>query len=325
MKHFTLTTGKMLAELLLEKRSYREISLVIKKSISSISNELQRNSEDDGSYDPYKAHEQARRRELEKKRRSKLEKSPGLRKYVITQLKEDWSPEQIAGVLREKSGGKTVISHETIYLFIYSEEGKRQKLWKHLRHRKKAERVPWGTRKKRGVKIPNRTPIHYRPRWINTREEFGHWEGDLMVFSRGRPEALAVFVERYSRKTVTVLLEDKTSASMEMALHELITTAGQINVHSITFDNGSENVCHQKVREDYMENFNTFFCDPCCSWQKGTVENTNKLLRQYLPRNVPQEKLNQDYVDIVTSKLNRRPRKCLQYATPSQSFHLCSV
>lgn len=325
MTHFTLTTRKMLSELLLEKRSYREISLVIGKSIGSISDELQRNSEEDGKYNPYKAHEKAKRRELEKKQRRKLEKSPGLRKYVITQLKEDWSPQQIAAVLKKQARGKTVISHETIYLFIYSLQGKRKKLWKYLRHRKKPERVPWGTRKKRRSKIPNRTPIHDRPRFINHREELGHWEGDLMVFSKKRPEALAVFVERYSRKTVALLLEDKTAASMEMALHELIASVGQIYVKSLTLDNGSENVCHQSVREQYAETFFTFFCDPYCSWQKGTVENTNKLLRQYFPRNVAQQKLNQDYLDTVVQKLNSRPRKCLNYDTPSQSFSSCSV
>lgn len=323
MNHFTLTKRVILYELLQEKKKYREISKVISKAISSISNEIKNNSVE-GKYDPYVAHEIARKRCIEKSKSRKLEKSEILRNYVIEKLKEDWSPEQIAGELRDKAQGKTVISHETIYLFIYSEKGKKEKLWLHLRHRKKPERVPWGTRKKRKINIPNRTSIHDRPDWINQREEHAHWEGDLMLFSQ-RSEALAVFVERFTRKTIAVLLDNKTSASMELALHELMASAGQTNVKSITFDNGSENVCHQKIRLEYVEAFETFFCDPYCSWQKGTVENTNKLFRQYLPRDVSNQKLNQDYVDNIVEKLNNRPRKCLNYKTPNHIFHKCSV
>lgn len=323
MRHFTLTNRIILSELLAEKKSYREISKVIGKVISSISNEINHNSVA-GEYNPYLAHKLARKRMLEKGKRSKLEISATLKAYVVEKLKEDWSPEQIAGELREKAQGKTVISHETIYLFIYSEKGKKEKLWLHLRHRKKPERVPWGTRKKRKINIPNRTSIHDRPDWINQREEHAHWEGDLMLFSQ-RSEALAVFVERFTRKTIAVLLDNKISASMELALHELMASAGQTNVKSITFDNGSENVCHQKIRLEYVEAFETFFCDPYCSWQKGSVENPNKLFRQYLPRNVSNKKLNQDYVDNIVEKLNNRPRKCLNYKTPNHIFHECSV
>jgi IS30 family transposase len=323
MKHFTLTKRIILAELLEEKKSYREISKVINKVISAISDEIRHNSVN-GNYDPYKAHAEARKRKIEKGKRKKLEISSALKDYVVEKLKEEWSPEQIAGELKEKAQGKTVISHETIYLFIYSEKGKKEKLWLYLRHRKKPERVPWGTRKKRKITIPNRTSIHERPDWINRREEYAHWEGDLMLFSQ-RNEALAVFVERYSRKTVAVLLDNKKASSMELALHELLASTGQTNVKSITFDNGSENVCHQKVRLDYVESFETFFCDPYCSWQKGTVENTNKLLRQYLPRKIEEQKLNQDYLDSVIEKLNNRPRKCLKYNTPNQIFKNCSV
>lgn len=323
MSHFTLNKRVILHELLLEKKSYREISKVISKAISSISAEINNNSVE-RNYDPYVAHEIARTRILEKSKRKKLEKSEGLRNYVIEKLREDWSPEQIAGELRKKAQGKTVISHEAIYLFIYSENGKREKLWLHLRHRKKPERVPWGSRKRRKVNIPNRTSIHQRPEWINRREEYAHWEGDLMIFSQIK-EVLAVFVERYSRKTIAVLLDDKKATSMELALHELMASAGQTNVKSLTLDNGTENVCHQKVRLDYVESFDTFFCDPYCSWQKGTVENTNKLLRQYLPRKIEKQKLNQDYVDYVVEKLNNRPRKCLKYNTPNQTFYDCSV
>ena len=156
------------------------------------------------------------------------------------------------------------------------------------------------------------------------KEEFGHREGDLMIFSEMKL-VLAVFVERMTRKVIAVVNQNKTAKEMEMAIHELITSAGQINVLSITFDNGAENVCHQKVREDYSFCFDTFFCDPYCSWQKGSVENANKLLRQYFPRDVSMEDLTQDKVDAVVKKLNNRPRKCLGFKKSSDEFDFCSV
>ena len=106
---------------------------------------------------------------------------------------------------------------------------------------------------------------------------------------------------------------------------ELISSAGQINVRSITFDNGGENVCHAKVRADYAEQFDTYFCDAYYSWQKGSVENTNKLLRQYLPRYTPPELLTQDHIDEIVAKLNFRPRKKLGYSTPDMEFKIRSV
>ena len=314
----------MLKKLLLEGRTYREISKVIEKSISSICDEIKRNGKVLEVYDPHKAHQQSLQRLLERRKRGKLEKSDILRQYVVEKLEEDWSPEQISGYLKKEAKGKNVLSHETIYQFIYSKKGKDMKLWKHLRHRRKPQRIHWGTRKTRRALIPNRVSIHERPEQINTREEFGHWEGDLMIFSETKA-VLAVFVERMTRKTVAVVNENKTSSEMAMALHELLSSAGQLNVKSITFDNGTENVCHQKIREDYMESFSTFFCDPYSSWQKGTVENTNKLLRQYFPRHILPENITQDFLDQILKKLNDRPRKCINFNSPSQSFLSCSV
>ncbi len=321
MKKMTLTDRKMLGEMLREKHTYEDIGKVIQKSKSSVCEEIKRNSEE-GFYDPFVAHEKAMRREKEKQKRTKVEISPGLKTYIIKQLKEDWSPEQIAGNLKRESG-KNVVSHETIYQFIYSDEGRAMGLWKYLRHQKKPYRHPWGTRKKRFL-IPERVPIHWRPEGANNRTEFGHWEADLMIFSWVRI-VLAVFVERMTRKAVIFVLPDKTAESMETAMHELISAVGQVNVKSFTFDNGGENVGHINIVRDYTETIATFFCDPYCSWQKGTVENTNKLLRQYFPRNIHSDFLIQNYADAIARKLNSRPRKCLNWHNPSYFFNLCSV
>lgn len=320
MKNFTLPERRLLARLIKDGISQNQIAKNIGKAKSSISDELKRNSSH-GQYDPESAHAKATQKQLNRTKRTKLEISDGLRRYVVEKLELDWSPEQITGELR-KLADKTVISHEAIYQFIYSETGKELKLWRHLRHRKKPERVHHGTRKKRSI-IPERVSIRERPEHINLRQDFGHHEGDLMIFSNG--SALAVFVERLTRKATAVLMPNKSSREMELAMHELISVSGQSNVKSITFDNGTENVCHAKVRADYAYSFQTYFCDPYCSWQKGTVENTNKLLRQYLPRDIASDKLTQDFVDKIIQLLNSRPRKCLNYLTPYEKFKNCSA
>lgn len=317
MAHFTFVERKMLKEFLESNRSYGEIGKILKKSKSSVWKEVQKGGGKE-KYDPFSSEEKYRRGRIERKKRKKLEISHGLKKYIVEKIREDWSPEQIAGELKRLSGGKTVLSHETIYLFVYSDEGKGLKLWTHLRHKKRGERKHWGERRKR-VLIPSRVSLHKRPDIINTREEFGHWEGDLMQFSNSR-STLAVFVERTTRKTKAIVNSDKSAEEMRFALYELLSSAGQRNVLSLTLDNGLENVCHERVREDYCYSFDTFFCDPYCSWQKGTVENTNKLLRQYFPRDIDPSLITQDYLDSVLEKLNSRPRKCLHFSTPSIAF-----
>lgn len=323
MNHFTLSQREMLEEFLLQKKSYRYIKSALGKSLSSISDEIQRNSVA-GVYRAGKAHWLSRKRQKEKERRTKIEKSPGLRRYVIEKLQEDWSPEEISRVLKKKAGGNSVISHEAIYQYIYSDEGKQHGLWKHLRHKKKPQRMHWGTRKKRRKIIPNRRSIHQRPRFIHEREVFGHFEGDLMQFSSCK-KTLAVFIERMSRKVCIVVNDDKSSSEMEMAMHECISTTGQQYFLSLTLDNGTENVIHESVREQYSYQFDTYFCDPYCSWQKGAVENMNKLIRQYFPRDLLPEKITQDFADEIAEKLNNRPRKCLNYETPLSIFLKCSV
>ena len=184
MKHFTLTTRRMLDNLLKKGETYREMSLVLKKSISSISEEINKNG-GRSKYSPYLAEQRAQQNKLSRSKRTKLELSPGLKEYVIQKLRDDWSPEQISRVLRnlteDLSGQKkTVLSHETIYQFIYSEEGKTLKLWKHLRHRKRPMRVAHGTRKARisRSQIPDRTPINLRSYGAQKRTEAGHYEVD---------------------------------------------------------------------------------------------------------------------------------------------------
>lgn len=357
MNHFTLEERKMLADLLKDWVPYREISLIVNKSISSISDEKRRNSVlkdikiiEDGKiftekrlfYDPYIAHRKASIREINKwkNKRSKLEISSWLKKFVVDKLEsEQWSPEQISGHLRNESVlkskdwlWKTVISHETIYQFIYSKEGNELKLWQNLRHNhsnlKWSRKSRWERNKRRNkVRIPNRTSIHSRLDIVNERKRFWDYEWDLMIFSNS-PKTLAVFVERKTRKIYARVNDNKTASEMEWALSYLVESVWQINLKTITFDNWTENICHEKVRKDYNYSFETFFCDPYCSRQKWAVENANKLLRQYFNRKMKDEDITQDYLDNALKKINNRPRKTLWFRSAEKEFTrnlFCSV
>lgn len=285
---------------------------------SVVSDELRRNRLPGKPYDAGVAQALADARACRETRRGKLDAHPGVKKYVVDKLtREQWSPEEIAERLRKDAGGRRVVSHETIYQFVYSKEGRDLGLWKHLRHKKKPHRTYRGTGRKRKHKIPERIPIALRPDCVGNRERFGDWEGDLVQFS-STGQVLAVFAERKSGKPVIVLNWDKSAPAMEAAMHELVASVGQANVLSLTLDNGSENVCHARVRDAYCGGFGTYFCDAYKSWQKGCVENLNKLIRQYFPRDIDPERLTSAYVQEVVEKLSSRPRARLGYATPDE-------
>lgn len=319
MKQFTLPKRKKLHDLLENGENYRDIQKIIGFSISSISEEINRNG---GlfKYCPFLAEKRAQALKDNREKRTKLERSSALKKFVIDKLRLDWSPEQIAGDLKRKAG-QTVICHETIYDFIYSEEGRRLKLWKHLRHRKKGKRVAHGTRKKQKSKsqIPDRTHISLRSPAAQERTEFGHFEVDLMIFSH-TGVVLAVFVDRCTRKTWAYFNPDKTANAMLDTMREFVCDVGIAHVKSLSFDNGTENFYHHILRDEFGT-FDTFFCDPYCSWQKGTVENTNKLLRQYFYRKINPNLLTHQNLKNALSMLNNRPRKCLGFLAPN----FCSV
>lgn len=327
MKQFTLDLRKILAQLLKEQRSYREIAKVLGFAPSTISDEIKRNWEEK-IYNPHRAEKKARLRIINKgkNKRGKLELSQWLKQFVVDKLeKEQWSPEQISWDLKLQAKWASILSHETIYKFIYSKEGKKLRLWKQLRHKKKAERVHWWTRKwRKKSSIPNRVSIHRRPWIINERWRFWDYEWDLVVFSNS-PKTLAVFVERKTRKIFARVNENKTASEMSEAIHYLVECAGQSYLKTITFDNWTENVCHEDIRRDYNYSFNTYFCDPYSSWQKWGVENANKLLRQYLPRNLNDNEITQDVLDEAVRRINSRPRKCLGFSSSNKEFSRCSV
>jgi IS30 family transposase len=317
MEQIKYEERKMIEKMLKVGMGIRAIGRVLERGHSTISEEIRRNKSPHERW--YKAEiAQARheKRQMNKGNRCKLNRKEKLKKHVIEKLEEDWSPEQIAGELRGRCG-MTIISHETIYQFIYSEEGRQLKLWLHLRIKHKPERRKRGTRKSRkGPNIPERISIHERTEEANERQIAGHLETDSMIFSKQRP-IVSVQVDRASQKCVITKLENKTALETKYALVRAIEDE-YASVKTITFDNGSENVLHTEIRDAYK--ISTHFCDPYCSWQKGLVEEINGLIRQYLPRHISMNQITQDQIQEIQEKLNNRPRKSLGYKTPNQIY-----
>jgi len=241
-----------------------------------------------------------------------------LREAVLSKLKLCWSPEQIAGRFKRENGGKARISHESIYTYIYSGYGIRNR-WHECLRRKRRWRIPRIGRKQR-LQIPNRVGIVERSTEINKRQTFGHWEGDLMVFGRGTKTNLITLRERMSRYMVAVVNPSKHS---EITASNIIKALrpNQECVNSITFDNGLEFSKHETIAKDLKAA--TYFCEPYKSYQKGSVENGNGLLRIDLPRNINSELISTSRVNHLVKRINYRPMKCLDYQTPVEIFNQC--
>jgi len=294
------------------KQSLRQISKIMRRTHTILSREIRRNGVNRKKYRADVA-ERLYKARKHKKHKSKLDKYPELKQYVIEKLNDDWSPEEIAGRLKLEAKQET-ISHESIYNYIYERDGRYEGLYQHLRQAHPKRRKKWG-RKSCKLHIPERISIHERPEYIMEKRRFGDWESDSVIFSKQKT-ALSVQLERKSR---LLRLHKVQNKSAEETLNALIKTAESVSKEifcSITFDNGTEGVRHTEIKREY--NIDTYFCDPFASWQKGGVENANKLIRQYLPRKTELNKLTDKDIYEIQEKLNNRPRKCLNYQTPNE-------
>lgn len=301
------------------KWSIRRTAEYLGRNHGVISREVKRNKKKGQKYYVASIAQEMSKQRAKRTNKYKLEKDLVLREYVVDKLKNDnWSPEEIAG--RLKGGnvpiglkGKTT-NHESIYQYIYSKEWW---LYHHLKHKKKPKRQKRYSRKNRGkCVILGRISIHERPSIIDERKRIGDWESDSMIFSKQKT-ALSVQYERKMMLTRFHLIANKTADETHRAISESIGSLPQYLWNSITFDNGGEGACHLKLKYQYP-GLLTYFCDPYCSWQKGGVENTNKLIRYYLPRKTNLSKMTREELHMIQEKLNNRPRKKLGYKTPNE-------
>jgi IS30 family transposase len=303
-----------IAYLLASKVSMREIAKSLGRSVSSISEEVRRNSVD-GIYTSITAQTVSDKRNTASRKTNPL-KDPEIYSYVCDKLRCGWSPEQIAGRLRRENNGKSVIVHETIYRYIYSPEGVKKNLSEYLtKHHYK--RRKWHSRYLYRRGIAGRVSISLRPKEVDTRQSFGHWETDV-VEGKAHQKGIQTVIERKTRFYQAMLLENVDSEYGVRAQYDLLKQYPKKARKTLTMDNGKENYNHQKLVDTL--GLKTFFCDPYCAWQKGSNENHNGILRRYIPKKTDLREIFQIELDAIIEEINQRPRKCLEYETSEEAF-----
>ena len=310
--HVTIEERCEIARLQAAGRSIRQIAASVDRSPSTISRELKRNGTRSSGYKPRYADEQSRARRWTG---SRLDRDNSLRDQVLSRLGAGWSPEQVAGRLKLEVG-RTVISHESIYRFIYAQLARTKDYsWRRYLPRAKSKR---GWRGRKGGSpasfIAQRRPLVERPQEADDRQTPGHWEADLMLFHT-YGQAVLTLHERHSRLIIARRLPGKAADPIASAIAELLAPLPPQLRRTITFDNGTEFARHHRLHDLGIQ---TFFCDTRSPWQKGGIENANGRLRRTLPRKIDLATLPENQFRRLTQAHNNTPRKCLGYRTPAE-------
>ena len=309
-------------QLILEQRIQLEVLLRTKTPISKIAKligvhrstiyrELLRNSGTQGGYRSTYAQQFTNDRKERLSRPRKLDSL--MEKQIQDGLKKHWSPEQICGFYR--SQGIPMLSHEQIYKYIYKDKANGGKLFEFLRIAKKSYRKRYGSKSKRG-QIPDRISIDNRPEIVNTRMRIGDWEADTMI-GKDRKGAMLTLVDRKSRFLRIALLERRLASHVKMHMVNMLAPYKPF-VKTITSDNGTEFYQHKQIAKKLQADF--YFTHPYSAWEKGTNENTNGLIRQYIPKDTYLNTLSWDQIKLIEQEINNRPRKLLNWKTPLQVF-----
>lgn len=306
--HITKPERQEIAILLEKGYSQRDIAKVLDRNVSSISREI-RHRKTKGKYDPEKAHHKARvKRQASKYQGMKVVGDPRLQNYIEAKLREDWSPEAVSGRIKEIDRHLKYISTKGIYKFVTSAYGAR--FLSHLTYKGKRRKPKTASRVTR---IENRVFIDERPKIIEKRGRFGDWEGDFIVSGRNGSGALLVLHERKARYA---LIRKITAVSIDKVHGLLYEMTGGVVMNTLTLDNDIVFQKHEEMSQ--ILGAPVYFCHPYHSWEKGGVENTNKLIRRYIPKGSDISKFSDEYIHEVEIKLNSRPRKCLRFKTPEE-------
>lgn len=322
-KHFTIEEREKIQEMLWQKSSIRNIAATLGRNPSSISREIGRNSSfARHKYTSRLAHEKALVKRKSRGRKDRL-KNQTVRDYVIIHLKKKWSPEQIAGMIKSKINER--ISHEAIYQYIYAQiyrdgygclKPGSEDLRIYLR-RKKKRRTRKGFRRCQRVFESKGVSIDARPVIVEKRKRIGDWESDS-VESKDYKPGINTFVERKTGLVFITKLKDKTSEATISAIESRVKNLPKRAKLTATFDNGSEN---RKWKEfEKRTGIKSFFAHAYHSWERGTNENTNGLIRDYFPKKTDFTKVSDKEIQKVENFLNNRPRKRLGWKTPLEAF-----
>ena len=315
----TLKERIQIETLLKENKSKSYIAKTLNRSRSTITREVNKWVQSDKDiYAAELAHWYAKDDYLNKRNTDKISMHKKLRFFVFKGLLSQWTPEQIAGKIKLEYPNDPImsISHESIYRYIYTQpQARLNKKLINLLVRKKTRRRPPKKRRGTGSKITNQISIDRRPKHINLRNEVGHWEGDLMI-GKNQKSAIGTIVERKSRYTLIVKLKARNSKEVAKMFSKILNKLNPILKKSMTYDNGIEMARHKEITN--KTGMKIYFAHPYSSWERGTNENTNGLIRRYLPKGTDFNLISKKQLMIIQEKLNNRPRKIIGFKTPKE-------
>jgi IS30 family transposase len=308
-----LTQGKryQIFALLKIGQKQTQIALAVGVCKSTISRELRRNRGQRG-YRPQQAHQKA----LNRRKRNKLRIGPASWVLIEEKLRLDWSPEQISGWLKKHMDVR--ISHEWIYPYVYADKRVGGDLHKPLRCQKKRRKrygSRYGSYDRRG-KIPNRKSIEVRPEIVEKRTRLGDWEKDTII-GKGHRGAVVTLTDRKSRLTLLGQVDQKKAGKVAATVIALLQNIPHCK--TLTADNGTEFAGHERIANSL--GCDIYFAHPYSSWERGTNENTNGLIRQYMPKDRDLTTVKAQEALMIIERLNHRPRKCLDFRTSFEVFY----
>lgn len=313
----TLAEREEISRGLVHGHSLRRIARSLGRAPSTVVREIGRN----GGSGPYRAAASDRRAwdRARRPKRCKLAVHEQLRQAVGAKLERNWSPEQISGWLKRTHPEDCQVSHETIYrsLYVQARGVLKKELLLHLRSRRSIRRSRHATQK--GRHILNAVSIRERPASIEDRAVPGHWEGDLLCGSKN--SNIVTLVERHSRYVMLAKVPNRETQTVVNALIKQARKLPDELYKSLTWDRGKELADHQRFTMETK--IAVYFCDPQSPWQRGSNENTNRLLRQYFPHGTDLTSYSQANLNSVARELNERPRKTLDFQTPAERFNEC--
>lgn len=304
-------------ELLEQGLSLRAIARQLKRAVSTISLELSRNRVVNKGYSAERAQRRYRQERKKCRRTRSLDWMP-LRHYVVDKITQAWSPEQVSGTLWLDYPGqpRMRVSHETIYRSIYSDEKLGGILKPCLRQRRPRRRARGERRATRPI-IPNRICIEHRPPEVDDLSRYGDWEADLII-GANQQGAILTLVERKSMLLRAQWIPSRHAKGVAQAALRAMRDIPKAWLNTMTFDNGGEFAQHETIARALC--LRTYFAHPYSSWERGRNENTNGVLRQYLPKGTSFANLAQETLESIVNQINNRPRKNLGYRKPNDIF-----
>jgi len=321
-RHLSLAEREEISRNIVTGQSIRTIATSLNRAPSTVSREINRN----GGLNHYRANlaDKSAWDRAHRPKTCKLVENRSLARIVARKLRLEWSPEQVAGWLKYTypDDENNQVSHETIYrsLYIQARGALKKELLQHLRRTRAMRRSRHHTQKTPDHgQITDAISISERPASVEDRAVPGHWEGDLIIGSKN--SQIATLVERNTRYVLLAKVNRKDSKTVIDALIKQAHKLPRELYKSLTWDRGSEMAEHKRFT--LATNINVYFCDPSSPWQRGSNENTNRLLRQYFPKGTDLSEHSQAKLNAVARRLNERPRKTLNYETPAERFNQC--